>query len=394
MSHCPPLSRDAWKPVHFSKASLCAIARIKPSSSSNPVAAYDSKQAKAIPVHHPEEQVSIKEKDRAKPSDEAPPNESQPVDAPLPPPPSLPTPLLPSTTTTVGKPKRGSGKKVPINEEDLKEDEFNHLFDIPAANASATSGSSSFADNGSANHESMDAHSNTETSGRSTRGIRKSYADLIRGHHYLKPYSTHTVTDNSNSSSVNPVEKLGNRRRDRDRNPAIVEEGEMPIGEEKGTSSLKQRLTARGGARSGNKGGSGPVFDEINYFGIYVNYYHKNVYSLTKNRRAVLTITDDACFLCKDGGVLVECDCVKPENKKIRCLKTYHEYCLGFTLKKDQDFTCMRHFCDVCGDVKPKYFCYYCPISICAVCPEERFDEVTHVLLFGSLNHFTSDPDV
>ena len=121
---------------------------------------------------------------------------------------------------------------------------------------------------------------------------------------------------------------------------------------------------------------SEPILDEVYYFGIYVGYYHDNVYSLTKDKRSLLTITDDTCFLCKDGGDLVECDCVSATNRKVRCLKTYHEGCLGFKIPDDQDFKCLRHFCDVCGSMELKYVCYYCPVSICADCPQAFVEKV------------------
>ena len=89
---------------------------------------------------------------------------------------------------------------------------------------------------------------------------------------------------------------------------------------------------------------SEPILDAVYYFGIYLKYYHDNIYKLAKDKRVILTITDDACFLCKDGGNLVECDCLSASNKKCRCLKTYHQECLGYVLEDDVQFKCARYF--------------------------------------------------
>ena len=45
--------------------------------------------------------------------------------------------------------------------------------------------------------------------------------------------------------------------------------------------------------------------------------------------------TDDICFLCKDGGELIECDwrCYSAKNGE-RCLKCYHAYCLDYEVRK------------------------------------------------------------
>ncbi len=90
--------------------------------------------------------------------------------------------------------------------------------------------------------------------------------------------------------------------------------------------------------------------------------------------------TEDFCFLCKDGGDLVECDSGRPEEKRGKaarrgrercwgghpvlghCRKVYHAYCLEFSLKirlpepaaleseeEEVEWRCPRHYCSVCA---------------------------------------------
>ncbi len=108
--------------------------------------------------------------------------------------------------------------------------------------------------------------------------------------------------------------------------------------------------------------------------------------------------TDDACYLCKDGGDVIECDwtaTVQPvtsstsssaanpdsaatpsaANKKKpnhRCYKVYHEYCLNFGVDESvKKWICPRHFCSICGVKELSYMCQYCPVSLCKQCPEQ-----------------------
>ena len=82
--------------------------------------------------------------------------------------------------------------------------------------------------------------------------------------------------------------------------------------------------------------------------------------------------TDDVCFLCKDGGSLVECDFVHRDNRlKRRCQKVYHTHCLLFKIEDSIKYwRCPRHFCDYCGTPRVKHMCKYCPMSACAKCTE------------------------
>lgn len=121
-------------------------------------------------------------------------------------------------------------------------------------------------------------------------------------------------------------------------------------------------------------------FDELFYFSQYVRYIDNATYTVLhgskKAANEAQTCTDDSCFLCKDGGELIECDWKHPTKKKCRCLKVYHEYCLEYEVKDGVKWMCPRHFCDVCGSQSLKYVCKYCSISICANCPSELVKKV------------------
>ena len=114
--------------------------------------------------------------------------------------------------------------------------------------------------------------------------------------------------------------------------------------------------------------------------------------TVTKTKR--LPLTEDVCFLCKEGGNLVECDegtnwslRVKakhaslgkpapapgtaysslgvPEEDPVKggegsgdgcggeftqCKKVYHAYCMGFNIGNDELGSCPRHACLDCGE--------------------------------------------
>ena len=93
------------------------------------------------------------------------------------------------------------------------------------------------------------------------------------------------------------------------------------------------------------------------------------------------TATDDVCFLCKDGGDLIECDDSK-------CRKVYHSYCLSYFVEDDgRDWRCPRHFCDYCGSVNLKYVCKFCPMSICKNCPTAMVKKVSYSPLLYTALH-------
>ena len=91
------------------------------------------------------------------------------------------------------------------------------------------------------------------------------------------------------------------------------------------------------------------------------------------------TVEEDCCFLCKDGGELISCDCTpkfyskcKPRDKQLVCQKLYHPDCLGFSVpESEKKWMCPRHFCTDCGGYA-KNLCFYCPISFCESCSKQK----------------------
>lgn len=88
-------------------------------------------------------------------------------------------------------------------------------------------------------------------------------------------------------------------------------------------------------------------------------------------------LSEDVCFLCKDGGDLYECDHVDKKNTHDHkyCNKVYHNYCLAKMIDNDDKWECPRHSCHYCQSKKVKFVCQYCPVSICNKCPEKFDDE-------------------
>lgn len=132
--------------------------------------------------------------------------------------------------------------------------------------------------------------------------------------------------------------------------------------------------------------------DEAYYFSQYVCGYDAAAQTMRSGTKAsvaeALSTTEDVCFLCKDGGELIECDWRAPSSSSkrqtgggnrgfCRCLKVYHEYCLDYAVQEGVDWICPRHFCDMCGTRDLKYMCKYCPLAICAECPEEMVKTVS-----------------
>lgn len=113
---------------------------------------------------------------------------------------------------------------------------------------------------------------------------------------------------------------------------------------------------------------------ELFYFSQYVKYFD-NLDADCSNHPSKKRETDDACYLCKDGGDLIVCDW-KRNRGNLRCLKCYHETCLSYSIPDNQVWICMRHFCMSCGEKKLKYMCKFCSNSICADCPEKVVEKV------------------
>eukprot|EP00752_Nemacystus_decipiens_P001514 g1486.t1 len=143
----------------------------------------------------------------------------------------------------------------------------------------------------------------------------------------------------------------------------------------------------------------------------YEGLFAKYLQSLPALER--VSTTEDVCFLCKEGGNLVECDKgtswyrrVKAKLKALgkpapppgtafsscgvpmeeegdaaaakggapqgekkshhppRCKKVYHAYCMGFNVADDELSSCPRHACVECAE-SATFFCRFCPVSLC-----------------------------
>jgi hypothetical protein len=140
-------------------------------------------------------------------------------------------------------------------------------------------------------------------------------------------------------------------------------------------------------------------------------------------------VTDDVCFLCKDGGNVIECDYHPSRPQMIptayrRCLKVYHQECLGFLVPSDIPiWCCPRHYCSCCGRngggnsekmernsgslmeieeersliVNEKYnkghfMCVYCPVTICFSCPDKFVEKVSFFFVGSSSLDFLFHP--
>jgi hypothetical protein len=102
---------------------------------------------------------------------------------------------------------------------------------------------------------------------------------------------------------------------------------------------------------------TGPQQDAVLYFAHYAGEVRKRLSS------HAVGPSEDECFVCKDGGEVVECDCV---DSTVRCPKVYHEDCLGFVVPDEVEWACPRHKCKECP--RPALMkCRYCPTSLCSV---------------------------
>ncbi len=120
--------------------------------------------------------------------------------------------------------------------------------------------------------------------------------------------------------------------------------------------------------------GKAGEMSEERYFAQYVRHTDA-IYTKCTQRQLVksddMFYTDDACFLCKDGGDLIECDWHRvfgTGRGKCTCRKVYHEYCLAYSVPDNKTWICPRHYCDGCASMNISYLCKYCPVSACKDC--------------------------
>ena len=116
------------------------------------------------------------------------------------------------------------------------------------------------------------------------------------------------------------------------------------------------------------------AMSEEHYFAQYVKHtdaVYAKCEEIELPKTEGMFFTDDACFLCKDGGDLIECDWKRSfGNRRGRCScrKVYHEYCLAYSVPDNKTWICPRHYCDGCASNQLTYMCKYCPVSTCKDC--------------------------
>lgn len=120
-------------------------------------------------------------------------------------------------------------------------------------------------------------------------------------------------------------------------------------------------------------GGYLPPVDETKGETYFFAEYVKHLEATYKSRKNAKIESEDSCYLCKDGGDLVECDWKNPAASTSRecrphCKKVYHTYCMGGD-PGEKELICMRHLCDTCGSGGAiEFICRYCPLTFCRKC--------------------------
>ncbi|XAR56266.1 hypothetical protein NMG60_11036679 [Bertholletia excelsa] len=80
-------------------------------------------------------------------------------------------------------------------------------------------------------------------------------------------------------------------------------------------------------------------------------------------------ISEDWCFICKDGGLINVCDFKNcPKSYHAECVEKEGSICKERTISKDGNrWSCNWHYCFICHK-SSKYHCYCCPNAVCQRC--------------------------
>ncbi|TYZ67718.1 hypothetical protein PybrP1_002185 [[Pythium] brassicae (nom. inval.)] len=94
--------------------------------------------------------------------------------------------------------------------------------------------------------------------------------------------------------------------------------------------------------------------------------YFQSVTDRKELSDAICEASEDFCFLCRDGGLLIECNWGAGAHDARRCPKVHHEECLGYAVPESPAvWKCPHHRCQLCGS-PAKYSCRFCVSSYCA----------------------------
>jgi hypothetical protein len=187
--------------------------------------------------------------------------------------------------------------------------------------------------------------------------------------------SSETPVKDESTNSVNSSSKQKKRRKNED------EESE----EKDVENSNKQKDST-----NKNKNEKLDQSEACFYFQDYcldLNQSYKTIIQSLNNHSSTSEeeLTEDVCFLCKDGGNLVGCDYCSPSaassesiEPNQRCSKVYHQDCLGFKIPRGVSYWCCpKHFCSSCGGKELQFMCLFCPISLCKECPSKLPQKVS-----------------
>jgi hypothetical protein len=209
-------------------------------------------------------------------------------------------------------------------------------------------------------------------------------------------------SNNQNNNNNNNVPRKRGKYRTRTKN----KDGEMNVKKEEDdddedqfedSEDVSQAIVVKSSLQNLGNGKSEQQSVDSSYFEQYCEMLNQSYQSMiqslngrsSNNNSKLKVISEDACYLCKDGGTLLGCDfrcrssSLQTRPNK-RCLKVYHQDCLGFTVPRGLNYWCCpKHFCSTCGEKKLKFVCLFCPISLCKECPSKLLQKVSCCLLLS-----------